>query len=223
MTQTHEERTISALHSVTSSEWFSPEPICNAAREAMGGEIDLDPASCSVANRLVKAKKFYSLKNGQDGLRLPWRGRVFHNPPSPPREWWGKAMVERDTEAELRSVSERRFQLCYVAYSVESLQQAQGWSVSMMGFPFCIPKGRVRYMCTAADAIAALVRKQAKRKLSSTEARRMAQLAGMPADEIVQGDSPTHSSAIVAVGIELSKFTKAFRSIGECVGGSDNG
>lgn len=44
----------------------------------MGG-IDLDPASCYIANRTVKAKTYHSATD--DGLKHVWPGRVYMNPP----------------------------------------------------------------------------------------------------------------------------------------------
>jgi len=44
------------------------------------GKFDLDP--CCPNNLPWKtAQSFYSLENGQDGLILPWEGRVWLNPP----------------------------------------------------------------------------------------------------------------------------------------------
>jgi len=60
------------------NEWYTPPEIIEAAREAMGS-IDLDPASSKVAQKNVRAAKYYTAK--QDGLTKPWDGNVWLNPP----------------------------------------------------------------------------------------------------------------------------------------------
>jgi hypothetical protein len=62
----------------SSVEYYTPAEIIEAARRVLGS-IDLDPASNATANRTVRATKFYTKQ--QNGLLLPWRGRVWLNPP----------------------------------------------------------------------------------------------------------------------------------------------
>ena len=66
------------LHSSASIEWYTPAAYIEAARRVLGG-IDLDPASCELANTTVKAAALFTAAD--NGLAQPWCGRVWLNPP----------------------------------------------------------------------------------------------------------------------------------------------
>ena len=60
-------------------EWYTPREIIDLVTEFFGGNIDLDPASCEEANRVVRACQYYSQESS--GLEQDWLGNVFLNPP----------------------------------------------------------------------------------------------------------------------------------------------
>lgn len=61
-------------------EWYTPPHFCDDIRAALGGRIDLDPASCEYANQFVKALDWYD--EVSDGLAQNWgAGNVYLNPP----------------------------------------------------------------------------------------------------------------------------------------------
>jgi ParB family chromosome partitioning protein len=59
-------------------EWYTPRSIIELARKVLG-QIDLDPASCETANKVVKATRYFTEED--DGLVQEWKGRIWLNPP----------------------------------------------------------------------------------------------------------------------------------------------
>jgi len=85
-----------AVHfSSESPEHYTPKKIIDAAIAVMGG-IDLDPCSNSKTAPNVPALDHFTIAD--DGLSLPWFGRVYLNPPYGRviGDWTGKLMQEYD-------------------------------------------------------------------------------------------------------------------------------
>ena len=59
-------------------EWYTPLEVLPLVKAVLG-EIDVDPASCVAAQKDVQARTYYT--RDDDGLRQPWSGTVFCNPP----------------------------------------------------------------------------------------------------------------------------------------------
>jgi phage N-6-adenine-methyltransferase len=59
-------------------EWFTPTVYVEKARRVLG-QLDLDPASCALAQEVIQARHFYTVDD--DGLAQDWRGAVWLNPP----------------------------------------------------------------------------------------------------------------------------------------------
>lgn len=79
------------------NEWYTPSEYIAAARNVMG-HIDLDPASCEIANRTVGADCIYTAED--DGRSFAWFGNVWLNPPysMPLIQGFAEKVVEREFE-----------------------------------------------------------------------------------------------------------------------------
>jgi hypothetical protein len=76
---------------VMEGDFYTHPIIIEAARLAMG-RIDLDPASCTEANRVVDASQFFGAK--ENGLHKDWWGNVWVNPPFGSwREHWTPKLI----------------------------------------------------------------------------------------------------------------------------------
>ena len=83
-------------------QWQTPPYILEAARAALGGDIDLDPATSPEAQKRVRADRWWTLAD--DALSRDWRSpSVWCNPPySGPGPFVGK-MVKGWQSGDVRS------------------------------------------------------------------------------------------------------------------------
>lgn len=126
------------LDKVGEDSYYSPDLYTAGAREVMGG-IDLDPASCGLANKGdggahkgVRAKTFFDIS--QDGLGQEWYGRVWINPPFGEWQHWS-----RKCEKEL--LSGRVTELC-IFLGTTTITNSGFARLKKMAQALYIPDGR---------------------------------------------------------------------------------
>lgn len=136
-----------------SNEWYTPDHIIDLAYATMGG-IDLDPASSPIANDTVLAKRITVLAKriytqADDGLRQPWHGRVWLNPP------YGKEEGESETNAQRWSkklISE--YQAGRVTSALLLVKAALGytWFEDLwVQYPTCLLRKRLSFVTPDGD------------------------------------------------------------------------
>lgn len=66
--------------SSNTNEWFTKGRYINLIKEVFQAGIELDPASCELANTVVQAKRYYTIDD--NGLTRPWyASNAYVNPP----------------------------------------------------------------------------------------------------------------------------------------------
>lgn len=126
-----------------SNEWYTPAKYVDAAREVMGG-IDLDPASCEMANRTVKAVRYYTKE--ENGLAQEWHAKtVWLNPP------YGR--IHPEQKGSTKSYQPLFILKLLEAYGRGNIEQAicltigtscfMRWFQPLWDFPLCFHDGRI--------------------------------------------------------------------------------
>ena len=116
-------------------EWYTPGPIVEAATRVMG-RIDLDPASCAVANGVVGARRIFT--KADDGLKHDWRGRVFLNPP------YSQVLIASFIEKLVSHVRDGSVPEAIVVVNSET-QVRWFRTLSSVATAVCFPTGRIRF------------------------------------------------------------------------------
>jgi len=127
------------LLSSKSNEWYTPAAIIESARAAMGS-IDLDPASCEMANEIVRANDYFTIDD--DGLTKEWHGNVWLNPPYGKDEkrkkgnkaLWTREVIDRFNRGEIMSA-------CVLVTN----STCEKWFQPIWDFPVCFMHRRIKF------------------------------------------------------------------------------
>lgn len=113
-----------------SNEWYTPAKYIEAARAVMGS-IDLDPASCALANETVKAARYYSKE--ENGLAQPWKTKsLWLNPP------YGRMYKSTGTSAFVsKLISEYNWGNVEQACILTMMGMYASWFFKLLQFPVC--------------------------------------------------------------------------------------
>jgi hypothetical protein len=131
-----------AQHLSTKNEHYTPWEVIKLVRRVMG-KIDLDPCSDSIGNNTVLANKYYTKQ--QNGLKKPWRGKIFCNPPG--GKMGNKPQVKIFWEKLCQEWMAKNIkEAIFLAFSVEFLQVGQSSYISPTAFPICIPEKRIQFL-----------------------------------------------------------------------------
>ena len=115
------------------NEGYTPAEYIEAARKAMGS-IDTDPASNDIANKVVKAEKYYTIET--DGLANDWHGNVWMNPP------YSSDLISRFVE----KLKEQRVNYNQAIILVNNATETQWfYEIVKIASAVCFPKSRVKF------------------------------------------------------------------------------
>lgn len=140
-------------------EWYTPPAVIEAARRCMGS-IDLDPASCEVANETVKAKRYFTVAD--NGLAQQWHGNVWLNHPFGKEEQPCQTPCKKETcKKRGHCISEykpgnadwinklvgeyhsmRTYRACCITFACTS----EAWFQPLFDFPQCYLSPRTNYL-----------------------------------------------------------------------------
>lgn len=115
------------------NEWYTPAEYIEAARKAMGS-IDTDPASNDIANKIVKAEKYYTIET--NGLAHDWTGNVWMNPP------YSSDLISKFVE----KLKEQRANYNQAIILVNNATETQWfYEIVKIASAVCFPKSRVKF------------------------------------------------------------------------------
>lgn len=117
-------------------EWYTP-PYIIALVRAVLGDIDVDPASCAVAQETVQAKRYHT--KADDGLKQQWRGTVFANPP------YARGLIDQFATKLVLEYARRH---ATEAVALVNNQGGTQWFSLLLDVAaaYCFPTGRIPFL-----------------------------------------------------------------------------
>lgn len=120
-----------------SNEWFTPYCYIEAARKVLGS-IDLDPASCALANQTVRASRYYTRED--DGLIQDWYGNMWVNPPYGKHPVRGKSNMSLFTH---RLLYDYNAGTVHKAILLVTAVPDRKWFAPLWDYPICFPDHQI--------------------------------------------------------------------------------
>lgn len=127
---------VSCLPDYDGDEWYTPGKIVQAARRVLG-TIDLDPASCYEAQKVVQAANYYTKED--DALRpdLEWHGKLWLNPP------YSMPLIKQFVTKLIRQYDAGNVEAAII---ITNNSSDTGWFHQLLArFPACFTYGRVPF------------------------------------------------------------------------------
>lgn len=129
-------KAVHVAHNSGNNEWYTPSVFIEAARTCLG-EIDLDPASSPIANVTVRAKQIFTAE--QDGLKQPWHGRVWLNPP------YAQPLIAQFAEAVASKYESGEIEEAIVLVN-NATETAWFRRMLRAASAICFPAGRIKFV-----------------------------------------------------------------------------
>ncbi len=121
-----------------SDAWFTPSKYTDMAREVMG-EIELDPFSSKVANKHIKAKRYFDLNsNAFEQVWFKDKGHVFMNPP------YSRKLINDSVNLFLKNWKDKSISQAVVL--VNNATETK-WFQALLrnSSAICMPEGRISF------------------------------------------------------------------------------
>jgi phage N-6-adenine-methyltransferase len=126
------------------NEWYTPAEYVEAARACLGG-IDLDPATSPLAQDTIRAAHFFT--RDDDGLRHPWPGRIWLNPP------YAQPAIARFIEKLLDELATGRAEQA-ILLTHNYTDTAWFHAAAERSAAICFTRGRIRFVSATGELAA---------------------------------------------------------------------
>lgn len=123
-------------HNSGENEWYTPPEIIKAVRGVMG-EIDLDPASSDIANKIIQAKAYFT--KDEDGLTKTWYGKIFLNPP------YAQPLISQFSEKVCESINKNKITEAIVLVN-NATETKWFQSMATIAKGICFPVKRIKFL-----------------------------------------------------------------------------
>ncbi len=130
---------------MSTNEWYTRPQYIEAAREVMGG-IGLDPASCEIANHIIKAERYFTEK--QNGLLQEWKARTLWCNPPYARTATYQSGIRHWVEKAIQSYQSGAIEQAILLLTTEINAR---WFQPLWEYPICFANHRVKFIAPKKD------------------------------------------------------------------------